>query len=170
MATATVLEQNGVLFKLDAGLEPDEQELRLVHTSRRLMEWLRDDLPGFGSEWNIETSPLDQVAQFVADFGAGLPLTVGRQLKAFQRRPLQAVGDGVWYLKTADVRIFGWFWRKDCFIGAVADTAERCKTHRLYTGYRGEVIRFRDSLDLDQPKFIPGEDPDAIVSNYCFPD
>jgi hypothetical protein len=82
---------------------------------------------------------------------------------------LRPAGDGVWELKTADLRVFGWFHAKDCFLGHCADTAERVKEHRLYTGYVGEVVRFRDSLPLDEPKYIPGEDPDAVVSNSSYP-
>jgi hypothetical protein len=169
MATIIVLEGAGVLHKLDPALEPDEQELRLLHTSDRLMGWLQGVLPALASQWDIESSPLEQLDAFVAIYTSGLPLVFERQFKAFHRRPIQAAGDGVWYLKTADLRVFGWFWQKDCFIGVVADTAERVKTHGLYEGYRGEVVRFRDALDLDEPKFIPGENPDDVVSNYDLP-
>jgi len=80
------------------------------------------------------------------------------------------MGDGVWYLKTTDLRIFGWFWRKDIFLGVVADTKLRCQTHNLYQGYRTvNVERFRNELPLDEPKFIPGTDPDAVLSNYDIP-
>jgi hypothetical protein len=79
------------------------------------------------------------------------------------------VQDGIWELKTADLRIFGWFNVLDHFVGAAADTTDRVKQHNLYYGYAGETARFRDGLDLDPPKFIPGADPNAVVSNYTYP-
>jgi hypothetical protein len=74
--------------------------------------------------------------------------------------------EGVWELKTADVRLFGWFHQFDCFVGVVIDLKYRVQEYKLYSGYMGEVIRFRDNLDLDEPKFIPGGEPVNVVSNF----
>ena len=169
MATAMVLENAGLIHKFDPALEPDEQEFRLLYASDRLRGWLENDLPAVTSQFNIELSPLEQFDAFVATYAAGLPLIFKRDFKPFTRKPIQSLGDGVWYLKTQDLRIFGWFWKRDCFIGVVADTAARCKTYPLYHGYRGEVIRFRDQLDLDEPKFIASENPDDVILNYDLP-
>ena len=170
MATISTLENAGILHKIDPALEDGEQEFRLMHASSKLRGWLENELPNATSQWNIETSPVEQFVILIEEYGGGLPLVFARQFKAFHRKPLQHTGDGVWYLKTGDLRIFGWFCKKDCFIAVVADTAERIKTHGLYEGYRGEVIRFRDALDLDEPKFVPGEEPDDVISNYYLPD
>lgn len=106
--------------------------------------------------------------QFVALaelFCAGERLSYGYQFK-----PLTHITDGVWKLKTADIRIFGWFSRKDCFIGAVADDATKIKDHNLYHGYANvPTKRFRDALDLNPPKFVSGDDPHAVVSNFNYP-
>jgi hypothetical protein len=67
------------------------------------------------------------------------------------------------------LRIFGWFHAKDCFIGYRAEHADFVKKHNLYYGLASEAARFRDQLDLDEPKFIPGDDPNVILSNYNFP-
>ena len=170
MATASQLENAGKIHKYDPALEDDEQELRLFWTSPRLRVWVENDLPNLTSQWAVETPPLEQLDAFTAVYASGLPLVFEIQFKPFQPRAIQPLGDGVWYLKTPDLRIFGWFWRKDCFIGVVADTAERVKKHGLYEGYRGDVVRFRNKLELDEPKFIPGTDPNAVISNYDLPD
>jgi len=158
------------LFKLDPALDDDEQELRLLHTSPRLRAWLENELQGLQSAANIEMTPAEQLDALIHTYSSGLPLVFERDFKAFQPKPVQPIGDGVWYLKTPDLRIFGWFWRMDCFIGHVADTTERVKQFDLYQGYRGEVIRFRDGLPLDEPKSIPGDDPNVVISNYDLPD
>jgi hypothetical protein len=45
--------------------------------------------------------------------------------------------------------------------------ATRIKKHDLYRGYANVTTRrFRDELDLDNPKYIPGDDPHAVVSNF----
>ena len=170
MATAIELEIAGELHKYDPVLDEDEQELRILWASPKLKDWIGNGLPQLASDFGVETAPLGQFDAFMDVYASGLPLVFEKQFKAFQGHSLQALEDGVWYLKTTDLRIFGWFWKKDCFIGVVADTAFRVKEHNLYQGYRGEVVRFRDKLLLDEPKFIPGTNPDAVISNYDLPD
>lgn len=80
---------------------------------------------------------------------------------------MRPVGNGVWELKTADLRLFGWFVQKDCFIVCDCDTTLRVKQMRLYPGYRDQAVRFRERLDLDEPKFIAGDDPNDVVSD-CY--
>lgn len=72
----------------------------------------------------------------------------------------------MWELRTPDIRVFGWFPLLDHFIGVVANDATYIKKYRLYEGYIGEVVRYRDHLDLDNPKFIQSERPQDVVSNY----
>lgn len=170
MATASQLEQAGLIHKYDPALDDDEQELRILWTSARLKAWVEDELPGLSSQWGVETPPNEQFDAFLETYASGLPLVFGNQFKPFQPRAIQPMGDGVWYLKTPDLRLFGWFWKQDCFIGVVAETAERCKKYDLYQGYRGDVTRFRDAIDLDEPKYIAGTDPHAVISNFDYPD
>lgn len=170
MATIPSLLLSGAIFKLEAELDEDEQELRIIYTSPSLKVWIENELPNLQSFFGTETDPLEEFVALHGVYASGLPLIFERDFKAFQRRPLTPMGDGVWYLKTRDLRIFGWFIAKDCFVGVVADTFERVKKYNLYQGYRGEVTRFRNELQLDEPKFVPGENPDDVISNYDLPD
>ena len=164
MATALDLDHRGDLFKLDA-LEQGVLELREIYASPVLHGWITNVLPGMVSSWNIQLSPLEQFAALSEIFCSGQRLTYGQQFK-----PLMHVTDGIWQLKTDDLRIFGWFNRKDCFIGAVADDATRIKKHNLYHGYANVTTKaFREIIDLDTPKYIPGDDPHAVVSNFDIP-
>ena len=163
MATPIQLGKRGALFKLDA-LEPGVQEFRELYASPELYKWLTDVLPNMVSSWQTELSPLEQFDDLSGIFCAGDRLEYQTQFK-----PLTHITDGVWELKTSDIRVFGWFFRKDCFIGAVADDATRIKQHNLYHGYANVTTRrFRDALDLDQPKYVPGDDPHAVVSNFDY--
>src|SRR5215469_3377313 len=137
MATAIQLENAGRIHRYDPALDDDEQELRILWTSPKLKAWVENDLPGLDSQWRTEVSPIEQFDAYIATYASGLPLVFETQFKPFQPRAVQPLGDGVWYLKTPDLRIFGWFWKRDCFIGVVADMALRVKTYNLYNGYRG---------------------------------
>lgn len=163
---ATILDLIGTeaLFKLDPGLDNQDQDYRCVYTSPRLKTWVERELLGLESTWKLELSPAEQMAELVEHFCSGGPLTYGWQFK-----PLTHIRDGVWELKTADTRMFGWFFRRDCFIGAVANLTDHIKRHNLYGGHAGEVVRFRDALDLDEPKFIPGDNPHDVVSDFSYP-
>lgn len=164
MATPLVLDSRGVLFKLDV-LDINVQEFREIYASPTLHEWIEQVLPSLSSELGIELSPSEQVVALAEIFCGGERLSYGRQFK-----PLTHITDGVWELKTPDVRIFGWFHRKDCFVGAVADDATRIKKIGLYYGYANVTTKdFRNALDLDIPKFVPGDDPHAVVSNFDYP-
>lgn len=163
MATLLNLSgEHGPLVKLDA-LGPTEQELRCIYLSLKLKSWIENDLPGLQSTWTTELSCLEQVDALTYEFASGEALDVGSQFKV-----LRPVAECVWALKTGDVRIFGWFPSKDHFVGVVADDAYKIKLHDLYHGYVGEVVRFRDALNLDEPKFVVGDNPDAVVSNCNF--
>lgn len=164
MATLVELANAGFLHKYDPELAANLQEDRMLYASERLRDYLHDTLPRLGSSWNIETSPLEQFDALMEVYTSGDVLTYGHTLN-----PLRHVADGVWELKTADLRIFGWFPVMDVFVGVVADLAQRVKEHHLYNGYAGDVVRFRDALDLDEPKFIAGTDPRYVVSNFSYP-
>jgi hypothetical protein len=117
-----------------------------------------------GSTWNIEESPAQQLDALTKVFVSGEPLVFERQFK-----PLVHLQNGVWYFKTADIRLFGWFPHRDCFVAASIGGADLTKRLRLYRPFGEEVGRFRDALPLDEPKFVAGEDPNAVISNFSYP-
>ena len=168
MATlAELAGANGPLKKLDPVLDPDDpnaQEERLIYGSERFVTWVETRLPGLGSTWDIEVAPDQQVDALFEVYTSGEVLTYQWQFKS-----INPIGEGVWELKTADIRIFGWFHALDCFIAVVADTKQNILDHRLYAGYRGTVDNYRNQLTLDEPKFVQGDDPNAVVSNYTLP-
>lgn len=165
MATIQHLSQQGEIHKLDPELEDDEQELRCIYASDAVMQFLTNDLPSLQSFFGTETNPAQDLDALVAEFASGLPIEFDTQVKAFRRKCFHVMEGGVWYLKTPDLRIFGWFPHQDCFVAVFADTFENVKGKDLYEGRRNQVIQFRNALNLDAPKFIPGDNPHAVVSN-----
>ncbi|WP_062176419.1 hypothetical protein [Sphingopyxis sp. C-1] len=164
MATVLELMLSGALYRLDPGLGPRELEVRRIFLLPRARDWMEKELPDTASNWNIEEDPAQQLDALVYEFCVGEPLAIGQRFKA-----VRPVGDGVWELKTADLRIFGWFAQKDCFIVCDCDTTLRVKQMSLYRGYRDQAVRFRERLDLDEPKFVAGDDPNDVVSDSYQP-
>lgn len=160
MATIEELQKAAKLVRIDVPLEDGQLPDRQFYGTPEFVKWLNDELPKLASNWNLDEDPAQQMDNLLAEFISGGPLEYDRRFKPWDK----ASEPGVWYLKTADLRIFGWFPRKDCFIATHADTAQRIKDHGLYAGYVGSVVRSRDALPLDEPKFINGANPDDVVS------
>ena len=165
---ATVLElstgTNAPQIKLDPSLEEDEQEWRAIYVLARIRARFETDLPTWTSQWSIEQTPAQQMDALVEIFCSGDALTFGHRFK-----PLNHLGKGIWELKTPDLRFFGWFPHKDCFVGGALDTAFKVKSYNLYAGHAGAVAYFRSQLDLNEPKFVPGDDPSNVVTNFNYP-
>lgn len=164
MATLAQLVDDDSLIGLDPGLAPGVQPERLVYLAPRMVEWLAEKLPELASDRFLEITPEEQVSDLFERFCSGEELMVGTAFKI-----LHPKNDAVWELKTGDVRVFGWFAQIDVFVAVSADSKNRIEEYGLYRGYIDTVVRFREELALDLPKFVPGENPHAVVSNYCFP-
>lgn len=164
MATLLNLARQGVLAKLDAGLSWREQEERAVFAFPEVVQWLTEVLPNEASNWLLDQTPEEQVYALLHSFCAGHELTIDRQVKAVRH-----IRDGIWELKTADVRLFGWFPLRDHFICTAVDTAWKIKEFRLYNGFRDKSVAMRNQLDLDEPKYVSGDDPDSVLSDWCYP-
>ncbi len=152
------------LHRVDPGFEGADQEFRCIAVVTALKGWIENDLPNLASALGLQLSPQEQLFALVDIFCSDQELSFGHHFK-----PLRCRGQGVWELRTDDLRVFGWFPLKDHFIAVAANDATFIKEHRLYEGYIGSVVHFRDHLDLDEPKYIQGENPDHVVSNYSCP-
>lgn len=164
MATLIHLAQQNQVFKFDAALSWREQEERRIYVFPSVKAWMAETLPGEVSGWDIESSPLEQLDIFLVKYCSGKELMFEREV-----RPLRHIDKGIWELKTADLRMFGWFHAKDCFVCTHANTAHNIKTHGLYAGYRDNAVWLRDQLDLDDPKFVLGDDPNDVISAFSYP-
>ena len=164
MATLSELEIDGVVSRYDPQLGPAIQEQRCIYGCPQFQTFVMEKLPTLASKWTSQETPAEQVDAVLAEFCAGNPMQVGTPLKIL--RPIE---HGVWEIKTADVRIFGWFYRSDCFIATNGNDALLIKKHGLYKGYIDESLRIRSSLNLDLPKFVSGSSLDDVVSDHRYP-
>ncbi|MCB2060058.1 MAG: hypothetical protein R3E09_02490 [Novosphingobium sp.] len=164
MATLIHLAQQNQVVKLEAALSWREQEDRQIYVFPHVRHWMEDSLPNEASNWNLELSPLEQLDNFLSNYCSGRELMFERQF-----RPIRHIKDGIWELKTADVRLFGWFKAQDCFVCTDGNTAFNVKEHGLYWGYAEAAAQRRNHLDLDGPKFVPGDDPNDVISAFSYP-
>lgn len=160
MSTLVLLKAEGLLDRWEPALRASEQALRGIYLYPRATRWLTEDLPGLEPSWNLEVDPAEELDAFANQFFIGAKIVFQRQVK-----PLRHIDSGVWELKTSELRLFGWFAVRDVFVCSAVDTATRVKTYSLYAGYRDQAVRDRDELDLDQPKFVSGEEIENVLSN-----
>ncbi len=164
MATVIELARRGRLEVFEPDLGFRQQAERILYARPEVWRWINKNLAGLPSEIESDISPAERLDDLLNLYCAGEPLMFDRQLK-----PLQHWGNGIWELKTFELRLFGWFYRKDMFLCCDIDAATKVKASGLYAGYRNQAVRMRTLLDLDPPKFIIGDDPNGVVTNVCFP-
>lgn len=160
MATLARLAALGAIEAIEVELAPHEQQNRLFYGSPYFQKWLHETLPSLGYGGHGRASPLEQVESLLYRYIIGERLLYGPELHELE--PLQ---HDIWELKTADVRIFGWFVRCDIFVATNAGDATMIKDLGLYGGFRDEAARFRDNLDLDLPKYMIGASYDNVLSD-----
>jgi hypothetical protein len=160
MATLFELCDNGVLIRLDAGLGDGEFDERRIYLIPKVRDWIERDLPTLQSTYQLELTPAEQLYALFYQFCVGKPLAGGGRYKKLNPRDRH-----VWELKTGDLRIFGWFPQMDVFIVCAIHDATRVKEIQLYAGFREEVVRVRNTMPLDEPKCIEGDEYDDVLSN-----
>lgn len=161
MSTLMDLVTRGDLtsFEDDTDRSPPWRRIYATPAAARRME---HDLPRMTTMLSGgKTSPAQQVDALLARFSNG-----GRLCHYSDFHVLTPKGNGIWELKTVDVRLFGWFPARDAFVITNVLDAYETKATGLYNGAVQEAVAIRERMDLDPPKFVPGEDPDDVVSNW----
>lgn len=159
MPTPSDAADSGQLVKIDGGLDAHEQEQRLLYAMPRAVAWLEnelDDLEADGFYDNAPT-PNQQADDLFYSFVSGEDMD-----SEWPPHVMLPSERGVWELRTADLRFFGWFWRKGVFVISAVDAASRCKQFSLYAGYREQAVRDRDDFDFDPPPYVNGELSDVL--------
>ncbi len=160
MPTPSDAVAEGLLHKIDGGLDAAEQEQRLLYAMPRAVQWMNDKLEGLDADGYHENaqSPMLQADDLFYTFVSG-GVIEGDWPPHVMRPPRE----GVWELRTADLRFFGWFWRKGVFIISAVDQAARCKKFSLYAGYRNQCVKDRRGFGFDEPSFVEGESINEVI-------
>ena len=151
----------GVIERYDPDLEGHVLEARAIYLFKKVSAQIDDRIRDAASDRQLETAPIEQFDAILADFCDGTELYTSEQFKC-----LNPTSQGVWELKTPDVRIFGWFHVKDVFIATAVDTKHRILEHNLYKGYINEAFDLRVKYFGDASGYIRGTEPDDVISNW----
>jgi hypothetical protein len=154
------LLESGAIVKIEVELGPVEQPLRLLYGTPQFIDWLQSILDGAEPPSPLShMSAAEQIDDLFHSFLSGAPMIFNRQF-----RTIRAEDHAVWELKTPDIRIFGWFLAKDCFVAAFGNWADIIKDHDLYRGYRIAIRRLRRELGIDTTLCVKGSAPDDVLS------
>jgi hypothetical protein len=160
MPTIADLVESGAIIKIDVDLAPGDQPLRLLYGTPQFVAWLREVLEGAQPSRPLgQAFAAEQLDDLFHSFLRGDRLVFTRQF-----RVIRAEENAVWELKTPDLRIFGWFMTKDCFVAVFGNWADTIKDHDLYRGYRIAIRRLRRELGIDASLCVKGNSPDDVVS------
>ena len=163
MATLAEMADKGELLWLDPEFPANEIVHRHIYVIPKVRDWIEVGLPRIRSQWETSITAEEQFWQLVDEFCGGLPMKYPHGF-----RHLRPAGSGVWEMKTPDLRLFGWFYRKDTFIITKPMDANFVKDHNLYAGCCNEVRSFRAAFALDEPKHVEGEDPYDVITSVNF--
>ncbi|NLS00782.1 hypothetical protein HGP17_28470 [Rhizobium sp. P38BS-XIX] len=148
------------IVKVEIQLGRKESSKRLLFATPSFVNWLNErvskDEP---SSLGAVLSPVEQLDFLFYTFVSGKPLIHSKQFRA-----IRVERNAVWELKTVDLRIFGWFPMRDCFVAVFGDWADHVKDHDLYRGYRLEVRRLRRELGVGDALCVEGVNPDDVIS------
>lgn len=162
MATILNLVASRELVKIDPDLDDDEMESRTIYLVAAAVKRCADLIDSMESKWNLEVTPAEQLDDLVYHFATGGMLDCPRQFHVLSHKR-----DGIWQLKTPDLRLFGFFPRQDVFICTDVADANKVKEAGQYAGYCEQAWYKREKLGLDEPKYIGGIEPKDVVSN-CY--
>lgn len=160
MPTIADLVDNGAIIKIDVELAPRDQPLRLLYGTPQFIQWLQQLVRGDEPLRRLgQTTAAEQIDDLFHSFLSSETLIFTRQF-----RVVRAEANAVWELKTPDIRIFGWFMARDCFLAVFGNWADTIKDHDLYRGYRIAIRRLRRELGIDETLCVKGVAPDDVLS------
>lgn len=152
MATLDDLEISGILSRYKHSYPAITGRGRKMWFYSEAAKWLVKDFCAMEPFYADSLAPKKQAAVLLKNFVTGVEFEP--RINFWHMRPHK---DDIYELKTADLRIFGWFYRPRVFVAALAATFE--ETHDVpgvHAKYRDDVIKMRDDLDLEPPKWVVG--------------
>ena len=157
MATLEQLVALGKLKKHEPDLEANEQPVRFVYLSPDAAAWAEGPLQT-ANHIGRNLSPYEQAELVLYNFVKGRPLAYGSGY-----HPLDPLPKWIWELKTADVRLIGWFARRATFVVACGAFKRNLLKRAHYTPHIEHAVSFRHGLDLDPPKAVTGVSRHAVL-------
>jgi hypothetical protein len=128
---------------------------RKIYAYLECLEWMRKEIPKMTTGRVASAfTPKEQFIERMRQWMSGDPMAYGRMF-----HDMDPKSDGVWEIKTADLRIFGWMYRPRLFIalrGGYTDHYKEPTKIKTYADERRKVVKARDALPLDGEKYAKG--------------
>ncbi|MBY5743494.1 hypothetical protein HFO28_07795 [Rhizobium leguminosarum] len=159
MATLVQLIEKGVLRPVHIKLRRNEFRDRFFLGLPGFRTWLENEVKTATAFYEGDIQPKRQALAILKDFIVGKPFPGPKLYKKMSPHT-----DDVWELRTPDLRFFGWFYRKNCYIATSGELFEKLKAdERLYEEHRINCIKARNGMDLDPPKYLQGATADDVI-------
>lgn len=165
MATLDELTTAGQIKRVanESVLGPSQQAFRRVYYSLEVANWIAKALPHIVCDGYVAgaMSPQEQAFGALRDFISGCPPS------DFEKPPCRLYPEqlGVWELRTADLRLFGVFPKRDNYlwISACTKTQAMKNSNQGYANHQSTNLQFVAALNLDTPKMLYGELQDVLT-------
>lgn len=157
MSTIEECLKSGTIVPIVPPLSWRQTKHRSVFAKLECVDWMRNVLRDYepdGMEPGA-AKPMEQVAVMLRKFAAGEDF---QKLLPHEMNPL---GQGVWRLRTPDVRFVGWFPQHCTFVVSDIDLKVNCTQIRDNQMY-AEAVQFRKDLNLLDGAYLEGELDDLI--------
>jgi hypothetical protein len=156
MTTIATLVLTDRLVPYEPGEADRRQSFRLIYMTPHFQDWMADELSLRRAPKKVGEMPLYQLIGRFDDFCMGENFELNRMFKN-----LEPKDRGIWEIKTPDVRVFGFFTEKDCFIAIRGGLKSAYRTNASYKKPIGIVGVERQKLQLP---WISGERIDDVIS------
>ena len=156
MATIDILIKEGHLVHYEPDVSGRRQTFRLIYMTPHFQDWMADNLSLRRASKQTGEEPYYQLVGRFDDFCMGENFVLHRMFKN-----LEPKDRGIWEIKTPDVRVFGFFTEKDCFIAICGGLKSAYRTNASYKKPIGSVGVERQKLQLP---WISGERIDDVIS------
>jgi hypothetical protein len=155
MATFDTLLAQKSLVRVTVKLPRGQFHERKFYAYPECLEWMRNHVPRMvAGRLASAFTPTEQLMERLRQWMAGEPMKYAPWF-----RDLDPQEHGVWEMKTADLRVFGWMYRAREFVavrGGYADDYKEPTKIKNYADDRREVVRAREALPLDGQKYAKG--------------
>lgn len=159
MPTIEELAKASAVVKFGGGLLRYEIPERAIYGTSEVITWIKGNINGLETDGYIHgaATPKQQLASLLRAY------VRGDSYEDFMLPKIMSPNSAwVWELRTHDLRLFGWFYRRGCFIVTDIDTKANCTDNALYNGYRDQCVAWRDACELTPPLVTEGYHEDVF--------
>jgi hypothetical protein len=164
MPTLERLVDDGLLIPIEVDLDEDEQAWRVIFGTREYMAWRAEKLPRLRVSGHSCASAEEQLFVAEATFVSGQRIRHGDLFK-----DLYPHENGVWEIRTPDIRVFGWFIRRDVFIAVCGGDSTIIHRYKEHDRHRDFVLRVRRALMGPDEHYLTGSIDDVVTQDPSRP-